>query len=45
MTYGNYWPLEADPSDVADRLCGKCVAELLDLTAAPVESTSDLGEE
>jgi hypothetical protein len=45
MTYGNYRPLDADPSDVADRLCGKCVAELLDLTAAPVESTSDLGEE
>lgn len=45
MTYGDYQPLESDPADVVDRLCGKCVAELLDVTAAPVESTSELGEE
>lgn len=41
MTYGAYQPLETDLATAEGELCGKCVAELLDVRAAPVESTSD----
>jgi hypothetical protein len=41
MTYGAYDPLEADLATADGELCGKCVAELLEVRAAPVESTSD----
>lgn len=41
MSYGAYDPLEAELGEAEGELCGKCVAELLDVRAAPVESTSD----